>query len=305
MKWAMAHGVAMHGHSGIGDERHVDARGFERPRPRPSCYGKSNAAVRNPYVRDRSAIIGRFIRPQAAASDGQCGTTPQAAVNALTLNGANATVDRAFGRASSSSGGVVNAERRYVYGRLQVDNTTMNVVALDGVPLRQRRRYARVDVGDALGACRPRAASNSSITGPSGGNDGVSAHELLRLRVRRASRCRPPFSRRSVSNAVRRRTKRSLHAERQPFRRRRRATVSLSFERVVALQDARGLRTRARSFIAIRTTINGVAYDPSRPADVLRAIAARPKSGRFRTTRVKCTPSISIRCTSSSRRLTV
>jgi FtsP/CotA-like multicopper oxidase with cupredoxin domain len=130
MKWAMAHGVnsgALRGVRMNGMSLHgTMGRGMAA-----EFRGSTNASVRNPYVSvDRN--YRRFVRP-SAGGDGQCGSTPQAAVKALTLNGQTQPSigirpgEQQFWR-------VVNAGAD-TYIDLQVDNTTMTVVALDGVPL--------------------------------------------------------------------------------------------------------------------------------------------------------------------------
>jgi hypothetical protein len=196
MNWAMAHGVTMHGQKAA---KRSLAAGALRSMPmngmsmhgamghamEAELHGATNAAVRNPYVPiDRN--YRRFIRP-SAASDGQCGTTPQAAVKALMLNGQTQPSiglrpgEQQFWR-------VVNAGAD-TYLDLQVDNTTMTAVALDGVPLGSGVNTPRVHGGLALRAAAGKPGRVHCYR-PGRRNDGVSADELLRFGLRRTADAR-------------------------------------------------------------------------------------------------------------------
>ncbi len=119
MFWAMSHGSAKTAMSGMA------AMSMDVP-----VRGNTNAKTRNPYV-DVNTKFNRFARP---AADSHCVTSaPEGASRNWTMNGQTVP-----------SIGIEPGEKQFwrfvnagsdTYLDLQVDNATMQIVALDGVPL--------------------------------------------------------------------------------------------------------------------------------------------------------------------------
>ena len=244
MKWAMARGIAIHG---------MSMHGAMGSATQSELHAAKNTAARNPYVAlDRN--YRRFIRP-SAASDGQCGSTPQAAVKALTLNGQTQPSigirpgEQQFWR-------VVNAGAD-TYLDLQVDNTTMNVVALDGVPL-----GSGVNTPAAMSVSHyvlpPASRVEFIVTGPPAGTTAY-----LRTNC---------FDSGSAGQAMPATVLASLNpnASLTDQGRLRRAKRFSPAARLVRYRSAARLRSLAVSntrtiFYSDQNNINGVAYDPAAP----------------------------------------
>lgn len=147
MKWAMQHGVVMHASAGRSPAGAVNgtAMPMSAPPPRNSgttaatvlsrdrseIHASSTRAASNPYTITNKAFR-RFVR--ALVTDSHCvAGSLEAPVKALTINGQTqpllqiAPGEQQFWR-------MVNAGAD-TYLDVQVDNTQMQIVALDGVPL--------------------------------------------------------------------------------------------------------------------------------------------------------------------------
>jgi FtsP/CotA-like multicopper oxidase with cupredoxin domain len=127
MRWAMQHGVGMHGGStGIGG---VTTRSTHRAAT--YLHGSTNAATRNPYV-TVNPNYRRFIRANVTG-DGQCTTPAQSPSYAFTVNGVTQP-SIAIRPGEQQFWRVVNAGAD-TYVSLAIDNVAMQIIALDGVPL--------------------------------------------------------------------------------------------------------------------------------------------------------------------------
>jgi FtsP/CotA-like multicopper oxidase with cupredoxin domain/3-polyprenyl-4-hydroxybenzoate decarboxylase len=145
MKWAMAHGVAMQSSARTASStRAASVEGMGMPgmptvsgtaagasADHTEYHAASSAQTRNPYV-TVDTHYRRFVRPLATSTHCLAGN-PEAPVKALTLNGLSqpsiriAPGEQQFWR-------LVNAGAD-TYLDVQVDNTQMQIIALDGVPL--------------------------------------------------------------------------------------------------------------------------------------------------------------------------
>jgi FtsP/CotA-like multicopper oxidase with cupredoxin domain len=130
MRWAMQHGVGMHGGtSGIlGLAAHGAVTAYLR--------GSTNAATRNPYVTvdPHYRSFNRADIGSNATSDGQCNaSSPQAPSYAFTLNRATQP-SIAIRPGEQQFWRLVNADAD-TYLNLSIDHTQMQIVAIDGVPL--------------------------------------------------------------------------------------------------------------------------------------------------------------------------
>lgn len=123
MNWAMQRGVGMHASRGPSSAA-TSATPSE-------LHAQSNGQTRDPYAKI-DPNYRRFVRSSVADSHCVAGT-PEAAVKALTLNGQTQPSIR-IAPGESQFWRVVNAGAD-TYLDLQVDNTTMKIIALDGVPL--------------------------------------------------------------------------------------------------------------------------------------------------------------------------
>jgi FtsP/CotA-like multicopper oxidase with cupredoxin domain len=257
MKWAMAHGVTTHGRSSSrAATMTVGMRGMMTRGSASELHGSTNTATHNPYVPlDRH--YRRFIRPAAtaAASDGQCGSPPQAAVKALTLNGQTQPSigirpgEQQFWR-------VVNAGAD-TYLDLAVDNTTMTIVALDGVPLGNGvGTPASMSVSDWV--LPPASRVEFIVTGPPSGTtaylrtncfDSGAAGEPMPATI--LASLKPSAS---LTDQARLR-----HVQRYSPKARRVRFRSAARLRSMAVTNTRTI------YYSDQNNINGVAYDPAAP----------------------------------------
>ncbi len=121
MRWAMRHAVSMRG---------LPTHGTPMSQT-TELRGKANAKTRNPYVLP-DPHYRRFIRP--AAADTHCiASSPEAPVKALTINGLTQPAI-AIRKGEQQFWRMVNASAD-TYVDVAVDNATLNIVAIDGVPL--------------------------------------------------------------------------------------------------------------------------------------------------------------------------
>ena len=126
MRWAMQHRAAKHG---MTMQRGATMAGMANVHA-PLLAGRTNAA-RNPYLQ-LDPNYRRFVRPLVA--DTHCvASSPEAPIKALTINGLTQPAI-SIRRGEQQFWRVVNAGAD-TYLDIAVDNTILNIVAIDGAPL--------------------------------------------------------------------------------------------------------------------------------------------------------------------------
>ena len=157
MTWAMRHGTSPSGMAGMSMDTPV--------------RGDTNAKTRNPYV-DVNPQYDRFVRP---AADAHClAGSPEAPSRTWTLNGqTNPSI--AIRPGEQQFWRLVNAGSD-TYLDLALDGAQLRIVALDGVPARERRQFGHDGLALSRAAREPRRVHRYGTTG----RERLLAYELLR-----------------------------------------------------------------------------------------------------------------------------
>ncbi len=244
MKWARQHGVAMHAGAEL--------------------RGTTTAQTRNPYVRVEPRYK-RFVRSQT--TDQHCvAGSPEAPVKALTLNGATqptlpiAPGEQQFWR-------MVNAGAD-TYLDVQIDNSLMQIVAIDGVPVVSGvGTPASVTASDWV--LPPSSRVEFIVTGPPAGTtsylrtncfDAGSEGDPMPAAI--LATLTPP-----TGSALAARRHSSVVARISPRARRyvfhTAGAVRAHSVRTVAQIRAAGIAATRTLYYTDQNTINGIAYDPA------------------------------------------
>ncbi len=263
MKWAMQHGVAMHAsHAG-------SAAGGAGSRT--EYHAASTMQTRNPYVK----VNPTYRRPaRAAAADSHCiAGSPEAPVRALTINGSAQPALR-IAPGEQQFWRVVNAGAD-TYLDFTVDNTQLQIISLDGVPLSSGvGTPASMTVPDWV--LPPGSRAEFLITGPPAGTTA-----FVRTNCFDAGPSGQPMPAEILASinpaAASANVKRNAAVARISPK-----AVRYRFHTAGTIRVARPLRTaaaghtasaiRAATVTATRTlyygdqyTINGLTYDPAAP----------------------------------------
>jgi FtsP/CotA-like multicopper oxidase with cupredoxin domain len=126
MRWAMQHGVAMHGGGAA-----TGATGTTPANAKAQFHANSTMQSRNPYA-PVDPKYRQFIRSQATDTHCVAGS-PEAPVKALTLNGVSQPVLR-IAPGEQQFWRMVNAGAD-TYLNVSVDNTSLQIIGIDGVPI--------------------------------------------------------------------------------------------------------------------------------------------------------------------------
>ncbi len=282
MKWAMQHGVKMHASARGATAQSAFRLAASTSADRSEVHGSSTAQTRNPYV----IVDGkykRFVRSTSADSHCVAGN-PEQPVHALTVNGQTqpaiqiAPGEQQFWR-------MVNAGAD-TYLDVQVDNTKMQIVAIDGVPLSSGvNTPASMTVSDWV--LPPASRVEFILTGPPSGTtaylrtncfDAGQSGNAMPAEILASINPTPASTAKHVANlapgrAVARISPRAVafHFHTAPTI--RPASASLARTVTSATLRARSAATiKATTVSATRTiyytdqnNINGITYDPAAP----------------------------------------
>jgi FtsP/CotA-like multicopper oxidase with cupredoxin domain len=239
MRYSMSHGMVM-GPGAAGRMHMSEAR------------GSTTAATRNPYVLV-DPKYRTFVRPLAVST--HCTGTTETPVKALTLNGqAAGTPSIGIRPGEQQFWRLVNAGSD-TYVDVQVDNTQMQIIALDGVPIANG-----VNVPQTMTVSHyvvpPSSRVEFIVTGPPAGTTA-----FLRTNC---------FDAGSAGSAMPAETLATIDPTTSLSDLSRTRTTQRIGTRTVQPRNARFITTQpvARSqsfFYSDQNTINGVAYDPSAP----------------------------------------
>jgi FtsP/CotA-like multicopper oxidase with cupredoxin domain len=242
MRWAMRHGVSVRGLPTHGTPMSHKAE----------LRGKTNAKTPNPYVLI-DPHYRRFIRP--ALTDTHCiASSPEAPLKALTLNGSTQPAI-AIRKGEQQFWRMVNASAD-TYVDIAVDNSTLNIVALDGVPLSSGvNTPASMSVSQWL--LPPASRVEFTITGPN-----TNAVSYLRTECFDTGPSGEPMPAQILAS-LNPAGSPSDQAKRRIQRVPKRAKL-YHFRSAASIRAATVSQTRTL-YYSDQNTINGIAYSPGAP----------------------------------------
>jgi FtsP/CotA-like multicopper oxidase with cupredoxin domain len=242
MRWAMRHAVSMRG---------LPTHGTPMLH-KSELRSSTNARTRNPYVLI-DPHYRRFVRPTVA--DTHCiASSPEAPVKALTLNGLTQP-SIAIRKGEQQFWRMVNASAD-TYVDVAVDSATLNIVAIDGVPLSSGvNTPASMSVAQWL--LPPASRVDFTITGPN--TSTVAYLRTLCFDTGPSGQPMPAQILASLNPA----SSPSDQAKRRIQRIAKRAKL-YHFRSAASIRAAAVSQTRTL-YYGDQNTINGIAYSPGAP----------------------------------------